>query len=175
MEKQRGPGKPFQPGNHFGRGRPPGSRNKSSHRLRALLESEGDAIVRSAIELAKLGDATALKLCVERLLPACKERSIALQLPGNLTTAQGTLRALGAVVAALARGDITPGETLTVASVLDTCRQAVETQELERRLAALEKVSEADAPPGACTTRPPDPPACDLTAGVSDSTKPRRD
>ena len=113
------------------------------------MEAEGEAIVRSAIDLAKLGEPTALKLCLERLLAPCKERPIALQLPRDISTAQGTLAALSAAVAALGRGAITPGETVAVATVLDTCRQAVETHELERRLAALEKANiDEEAPPG---------------------------
>ena len=63
MAKRGGPGKPFQPGNQFGRGRPAGSRNKSKLPFGVLLEAEGEAIVRTAVDLAIAGEPTALKLC----------------------------------------------------------------------------------------------------------------
>jgi hypothetical protein len=148
MAKSRGPGKPFQPGNQFGRGRPSGSRNKSKLRLSALLENDGEAIVRTVIDLAKTGDPTALKLCMERLISPCRERSIELKLPADVTTPAGLLGALGAVLAALAGGEITPSETLATARVLDGCRQAIETQELDRRLTALERSTAEEAPTG---------------------------
>ncbi len=119
------------------------------------MEDDGEAIVRTAIDLAKAGDVTALRLCLERLVPLCKDRSLALKLPADVTTAEGTLGAFAAVVAALARGEITPGETVAIAKVLDICRQAVETQELDRRLTVLEKSTDEDAAPG-CTVGPAD-------------------
>jgi hypothetical protein len=167
MSRKRGPGKPFQPGNHYGRGRPAGSPNKSTALLRVLLDEEGEAIMRTAINLAKEGEPSALKLCLERLVPPCKERSISLQLPGDITTAEGTLGALAAVVDALARGQITPGETLAVAQVLDTCRHAVETQELDRRLTALEKANTEEEASSGGTADLADQPVRDLLSQQS--------
>ena len=40
-------------------GRPPGARNKTTLASEALLEGEGEALTRKAIELAKAGDLTA--------------------------------------------------------------------------------------------------------------------
>jgi hypothetical protein len=175
MARKRGPGKPFTPGNHFGRGRPAGSRNKSTLGWLALLEDEGGSIVRTVIDRAKEGDPTALRLCMERLVPPCKERCISLELPGDVMTAEGTLGALAAVVAALARGEITPGETEATARVLETCRKAVETQELDRRLTELEKRStDGDEPPG-CATGPADQQACAPNAVDRDSMSEKRD
>lgn len=159
MAKQGGPGKPFQPGNHFGRGRPRGSRNKSKLPLVVLLQTEGEAIVRKAIDLAKAGEPTALKLCMERLVSPCKEHTFGLALPADVTTPTGILAAFGAVASALARGEITPSETLATTRILDSCRQAIETQELDRRLSALERSAIQD--PSSGTTRSPaDEPGC---------------
>ena len=41
-------GRPFEPGNHFGRGRPKGSRNKRSLVANELLIEHGEAIVRKS-------------------------------------------------------------------------------------------------------------------------------
>ena len=38
-------GKPFQPGNTFGKGRPAGSRNKATLVLEALIEGQGEEII----------------------------------------------------------------------------------------------------------------------------------
>src|SRR5215203_5958726 len=66
----------FRPGNP---GRPPGARNKATLAALALLEGEAEALTRRCVELALAGDTTALRLCLERLLP--KGRPVRLQLP----------------------------------------------------------------------------------------------
>jgi hypothetical protein len=53
--------KPGQSGNPSGR--PHGSRNKATLALEALLDGEGEAITRKALE----GDTAALRLCLERI------------------------------------------------------------------------------------------------------------
>ena len=56
--------KPGQSGNPSGR--PHGSRNKATLALEALLDDEGEAITRKAIEKALEGDTAALRLVVVR-------------------------------------------------------------------------------------------------------------
>ena len=66
--KQRGrPFKPGQSGNPLGR--PKGARNRATIAAEALLDGEAEALTRKAIELALDGDTTALRLCLERLMP----------------------------------------------------------------------------------------------------------
>ena len=50
-------------------GRPRGARNRSTVLLQNLLEGEAEAITRKVIDLAKSGDMTAIKLCMDRLAP----------------------------------------------------------------------------------------------------------
>lgn len=135
-------GKPhrFQPGNQYGRGRPQGSRNKATIALQALLEGEGVAITRAAVERAKRGDATALRLCLERLIPEKTDRTVKLNF-GSIETAAGVVQALDTLLQAVGCGDITPSEASTLASVLETRRRVIETQELEQRIAKLEKAN----------------------------------
>jgi hypothetical protein len=59
-------GRPFQPGNA---GRPRGSRGKATVAAEKLLDGEAKALTRKAIDLAKEGDTTALRLCLERIVP----------------------------------------------------------------------------------------------------------
>ncbi|MGH8625106.1 MAG: DUF5681 domain-containing protein [Gammaproteobacteria bacterium] len=49
-------------------GRPPGAKDKRTA-LRALLTPHAQELVMRAVELAKSGDTTALRLCLERLIP----------------------------------------------------------------------------------------------------------
>jgi len=138
MSKPRGPGKPFQPGNRFGKGRPVGSRNKATLALEALLDGDGEAITRKAISLAKSGNESALRLCLERLIPPRRERTVRLKLPGDISTAEGVSGALAAIVMSAARGEITIGEALQLANLLEIRRQAIDTQEFDLRLRAIE-------------------------------------
>jgi hypothetical protein len=66
-------GRPFEPGNTFGQGRPPGSPNKKGLMLQRLLLENGDEIIGTLIDRAKKGDRAALALCVERLIPRLKD------------------------------------------------------------------------------------------------------
>src|SRR5687767_1636516 len=50
-------------------GRPPGARNKATLAALALLEGEAEALTRRCVEMALAGDATAMRLCLDRLLP----------------------------------------------------------------------------------------------------------
>ena len=65
-------GKQFEPGNKYGKGRPRGSRNKKSWLLQQQLLDEGEEILSKVIALAKKGNPTAMKLCMERLTPPLK-------------------------------------------------------------------------------------------------------
>ena len=72
-------GRPFENG---GSGNPssrrPGSRNKATLAAAALLAGESEALTRTAVELALAGYSTAMRLCIERLLPPCRERTVKL-------------------------------------------------------------------------------------------------
>src|SRR5438477_8366992 len=66
----RARGRPFErvlSGNPAGRRT--GSRNKATLAAAALLAGEAEALTRRAVELALVGDPTAMRLCIERILP----------------------------------------------------------------------------------------------------------
>ncbi len=128
----------FARGNRFGRGRPEGSRNKATLAAQTLLDGEAEALTRKVVDMALSGDSTALRLCLERLLPPAKGRPVRLNLP-DIKTVEDVLRAFSAMLKAMSDAHITPDEASTVASVLDQNRRALETVEIEERIAALEK------------------------------------
>jgi len=132
-------GKPFpkgQSGNPSGR--PVGARNKTSLAVEALLDGEAEGLTRKAIELAKAGDMQALRLCLERILPPRRDRPVSFELP-EIACPKQAADAISAVLAAVARGDITPTEASEVSKIVDVYVRAVETTELAERLVKLER------------------------------------
>lgn len=132
------PGKPFEPGQSGNpAGKAKGTRNATTRALEALLDGEAAALTRKAIELAQDGDTVALRLCLDRLLPVRKDRPIAFALP-PIETTDDLPKATGAVVAAVAAGELTPTEAAEISKTLDVHVRAIEATELHRRMAALE-------------------------------------
>lgn len=119
------------------KGRPKGSRNKATLVAEALLGGEAKAIALKCIELAKAGDTTALRLCLERLVPPCRVRPIKLALP-PISKPDDVLDAINAVLAAVATGQITLDEAETLMRLIDAARRALETEDLHRELDELQ-------------------------------------
>jgi len=131
-------GRPFERGRSGNPiGRRPGCRNKATIAAAAFLDGESEALARKAVELALTGDPTAMRLCLERIMPPCRERSVKFALP-SIESAADIALAMKAVTSALADGVITPGEAGRIAAVVDTFVQAIETSDFERRLKLLE-------------------------------------
>src|SRR5438128_2134045 len=84
-------------------GRPPGSRNRTTMVAEILLEGEAESLTRKAIELALLGDTTALKLCLERVVPQRRSRPIAFDLP-RIDQVEDLVGAIGSVLQEVACG-----------------------------------------------------------------------
>jgi hypothetical protein len=119
-------------------GRPKGTLNKATLVSLALLDGEAEALTRKVVELAKDGNLAALRLCLERLLPPRKDRPIIFTLP-QLEGAEDLPQALKAILEAVARGEITPGEGQSLTMMLEAYRKGLETADLEARLTELEK------------------------------------
>lgn len=119
------------------RGKPPGTRHKATQMVEAILQRGAKEIAQTVVGLAKGGDLTAARLVIERLVPPAKERPICLPLP-ETTNAAGIADAQDAILRAVAGGDLLPGEGATLAGIVEARRKALETQELESRIAALE-------------------------------------
>ncbi len=136
-KKQGGPFKKGKSGNPAGRSR--GSRNKATLAIEALLDGEAEGLTRKAVDLAMAGDTTALRLCLDRLCPPRKDRTVSFDLPPMKAPADA-VAAMSALLAAVAKGDVTPGEAQTIAVVIEAQRRTIECEDHERRLRALEEV-----------------------------------
>jgi uncharacterized protein DUF5681 len=131
-------------------GRPRGCRDRVNRAARLLLAGAGEAPTRKAVELALAGDPIAMRLCIERILPQCHERTVKFVLP-PIESAADIAVAMKAVTSALAAGVIAPGEAATIAAVVDTCVRAIETSDFDRCLQLVE-AGRSDRP-GAATGR----------------------
>ena len=132
----------FQPGNTCGRGRPKGSRNKATIALQEMLDGHGESITRKCALMALKGDPTALRLCMERLIPPRKEHPVIFKLSA-VTTAAEVAAALESVLKSVARGQLTPVEGQMIAAIVEGRRKAIHTEEHEARIRALESGSGA--------------------------------
>lgn len=131
--------KPGQSGNPAGKA--PGTRNRATMMVLALMEEGAEEVAGAIVNAAKAGDLGAAKLVLERLAPPVRERAIALDLPDTATLA-GVNEAQRAIVRAVGEGELLPGEGNALASILEARRRAIETEDLERRIRELEARSD---------------------------------
>jgi len=135
--RQRQENGTFAAGNRCGRGRPTGSRNRAAVALDELAQAEAESVLRATVEAAKSGDIRAAELVLSRIWPVRKGRPVNLRLP-VIDTAGDVSAALGALVEAVAAGEVTPEEAGSIGALLEGKRRAIETADLEARIAALE-------------------------------------
>jgi hypothetical protein len=122
-------------------GRPRGSRHTALRALDAIGAEAGADIMRSVVAAAKGGDMRAADLILRRLWPERKGRPVQMDLP-PITAPSDIVAALGAVAEAVAAGELSPEEGAAVAAILEALRRAVETVDMEQRIAALEQARE---------------------------------
>ena len=118
-------------------GKPRGTRHKATQAVLALLDGEAVALTRQAVTMALDGDGAALRLCLERIAPPRRDAPVQFDLP-RMETARDAAKAAGAVLEAVAEGDLTPTEGAHIMALVETYRRTLETSELEARVAALE-------------------------------------
>lgn len=123
-------------------GKPKGARNKTTLAIQQLLDGEAVIITRKAIELAKEGDMTAIRLVMERILPARKDSPVTFEIPqiGKLTD---IVAVIGAVINAVANGQITPSEGKEISGMVDHMRHAIENLELQQKIEHLDALIKA--------------------------------
>jgi hypothetical protein len=118
-------------------GRPKGSRNKATLLIERLLDDDAQSITKKAIELAKAGDSTAIRLCLDRIAPARRDRHISFKLP-KLEKPEHAVEAAAAIVEAVAGAELTPSEAAEMMKLVEGYTRILEAEDHEQRLRALE-------------------------------------
>jgi hypothetical protein len=137
---------PFQKGKSGNpNGRPKGARNRATIRAEELFEqmlfgddNKAGAIIATAIAKAEEGDATCIRLCLDRIAPPRKDHPVCFNLP-DMKEAKDTLSASMAIVAGVAPGELTPGEASELAKVVESYARTLQAVAFEERLAKLEQ------------------------------------
>ena len=120
-------------------GRKPGT--GAVAKIRASMAEHVPALVSMLLERAMAGDIGAARLLLERTVAPLKaaEQSAPVALPGGSLAEQGR-----AVVAAVASGELAPGQGAALLSSIGTLAKLIEADDLARRLAVLEARSASE-------------------------------
>ena len=139
VPKQRGrPFKKGQSGNPAGRAA--GSRNRATLALEAIIEGQGEAVINALVQAALGGDTGAGRCLIDRLVPVRRERAVRFALP-PLKTVEDAPAAMAAITAAVAEGELSPGEAADMSSLVERFTKVNEMTSIEARLQALEAKS----------------------------------
>ena len=111
-------GRPFSKGRSGNPGgKPRGARHRTTLAAEALLDGEAEALTRKVVEMALAGDSTAMRLCLDRILPPRRERPFNFKLP-VLQNAGDAAEAMAAIASAVASAEITAGEAGELAKLV---------------------------------------------------------
>jgi hypothetical protein len=80
----------------------------------------------------------AAKVLADKLVPNAKDRTITFTCP-PMATVDELPGAIGAILEAMSRGELTPAEAASIAGMVELKRKAIETLELEQRIRKLEE------------------------------------
>jgi hypothetical protein len=119
-------------------GRPRGSRNRMTELLENMLEAEGEGLAHKVIECALGGNIQALRLCLTRLLPPRRDRTIQLPLP-PIQSASQIAEAMSTIFEAIGDGLITPSEGESLTNILTKQINVLAITDLSREMAGLEQ------------------------------------
>jgi hypothetical protein len=120
-------------------GRPKGAKHKTTQAVQALLDGEAEALTRKAVEKALEGDSVALRLCLERISPAPKDRPVTFPLPDDLLDIRQATEAGAGIMQAMAAGDLTPNEAAGIMAILRTYCEMNFYRDLEESLDQIEQ------------------------------------
>ena len=136
-------GRPFEPGNKLGRGRPRGSRNKRSARIQQLLEQYGEAIMQKALAEAIKGDPPLLRTFLSFLLGRPGDRPIQTG-PLPMGSLEELSKSSEKVLQKVASGKLSPGEGRNLIDLIEVRRSVLVAEDLGKRVQALEQLPESE-------------------------------
>ncbi len=130
--------KPGQSGNP--KGRKKGSLNKRTQLIQAL-ESDLPELIEATKQKALKGDTAALRLLIERLIPAKKSEASLVSIPELGRAKSLTEKAVG-IVDAVGNGQIPADTGATLITALGGVARIIEVDELTKRIEVLEDAKE---------------------------------
>ena len=115
-------------------GRRPGSRNTTTLLCEAFLETQGEGLARTLVNLANGGDPTALRLCIDRIMPRGAGRPILFPLP-RVDSAATARQAVADVIEGMARAELVPREGSELLKVIERGAKIIATAEAAEAVA----------------------------------------
>lgn len=131
-------GRPFQPGNQFGQGRPKGRRNNNMLSLQRLVEENGPKLLVKAMSEAAKGDVPLLRLFAKDQLDRTRDHLPPLG-PLPLGTIAELTQAQQIIIDQVASGILSPVQGARVLELIEHRRKGIETQDLAERMDTLER------------------------------------
>ncbi len=105
--------------------------------IKAALTKEPNSEVVELIPTLDQRQSAATTLA-RKIHPDAKDSPITFAMP-SVETTEDAVTAIGAIMTAVAGGQITPSEGQILGTIIENFRKAIETHEIEKRLAALER------------------------------------
>jgi hypothetical protein len=117
------------------KGRPRGVVDKRLQ-YQELFQANAPDLVQKVTDLALEGDTTALRICIDRIVPPLR----AMEQPVNLDGLSGSLsEQSNQILLAIADGKLSPGEGASLLGALTSHSKIIETTELIERIDKLEQ------------------------------------
>jgi hypothetical protein len=102
-----------------------------------MMTAETPDIIRAVVDAAKAGDMVAARIVLDRTISLRRGRPVAIALPA-INCPHDIIDAASRIVGAVGRGELTCEEAGSLAVVVEFARRAIETADLESRIAVLE-------------------------------------
>lgn len=118
------------------KGKPTGTKDKRTE-LRELLKPHAEDLISMAVSKALEGDSTALRLCLDRIIPPVKAVSLPVQ--SEVITTGTLTEQMQSIYQATVAGKIGTDEAAALVSILQGQARVQELVEIEKRMDALEE------------------------------------
>ena len=100
-------------------------------------------LTQKAVDMALAGDTVALKICIDRIYPARKDRPVTFALP-PITSPRDAADIAAAIAQAVAAGHVTPSEAAEFGKVIEIYVKAYQVAELNDRVARVEQMTDEE-------------------------------
>lgn len=119
------------------KGKPKGARNAVLKALDAISEAGSKAALRAMVKAAAKGDVSAARLVLDQIIPPRKDRPVIFPLPA-LDVPGGPGRAMAAICAGVATGQLTPSEADDFSRMVARYVETITADEVVKRIEAIE-------------------------------------